>query len=424
MHSPQTMERPAHRGTTYPRTEYPRGDVDSAALEADLRAEVRFDAGSRALYATDGSIYRQVPIGVVLPRDADDVDVDAAVAVCRRHDAPILPRGCGTGLKGQTCNTAVVIDMTKYMNRILEIDPRGKRARVQPGVVCDDLSNAVKPYHLTYGAAPATHNHAVFGGMLGNNSCGVHSITAGKAQDNVYEMEVLTYDGLRLRAGPTSDEELARIIDEGGRRGEIYAGLKKLRDTYGEEMRRRYPDIPRNVAGYNLPQLLPEHGFHGARALVGSEATCVTILEATVRVVDSPPVRGLVVLGYPDAYSAADHVPQVMAYGPIGLEGFDRRLVEDERKKWMLTSALALLPPGAGWLLAEFGGQSKEEVEGKARPLIDDLKKRPATGHPVARHVQQPLPSSDGPGGGGGAGSSGLPGRRAGLIRSLKGRAR
>ncbi len=309
------------RGTVYPRTEYPSGDVDAAALEADLRdavrGEVRFDAGSRALYATDGSIYRQVPLGVVLPKDADDVE--AAVAACRRHDAPVLPRGCGTGLKGQTCNTAVVMDMTKYMNKILEIDPQAKRARVQPGVVCDDLSNAVKPHHLTYGAAPATHNHAVFGGMLGNNSCGVHSITAGKAQDNVDELEILTYDGLRLRVGQTSDDELATIIAVGGRRGEIYAGLKKLRDTYADEIRRRYPDIPRNVAGYNLPQLLPEHGFHVARALVGSEATCVTILEAKVRVVDSPPVRGLVVLGYSDAYAAADHVPQVMQFGPIGL---------------------------------------------------------------------------------------------------------
>src|SRR5205085_1672335 len=236
----------------------------------------------------------QVPIGVVIPNDAEDVI--ATVATAREFGAPILARGGGTSLAGQCCNVAVVMDMSKYMNRILALDPAGGRATVEPGVVLDKLRNAAEQFHLTFGPDPSTHNHCTLGGMIGNNSCGVHSVMAGKTDDNVEELEVLTYDGLRLRVGKTSEEELARIISEGGRRGEIYAALKSLRDRYGDLIRAHFPDIPRRVSGYNLPWLLPEKGFHVARALVGSECTCVMILEATVRLVDSPPARALLVL--------------------------------------------------------------------------------------------------------------------------------
>ncbi|HLH72894.1 MAG TPA: FAD-binding oxidoreductase, partial [Chloroflexota bacterium] len=345
-------------------------------LEAELRqvvsGEVRFDAGSRALYATDSSNYRQVPIGVVIPRDVEDVV--RAVTVCREHGAPILARGGGTSLAGQCCNVAVVFDFSKYLHHVLALDPRGKRARVQPGTVLDTLRAAAERHHLTFGPDPATHDHNTLGGMIGNNSCGVHSVMAGRTTENVEELEVLTYDGLRLRVGPTSDDELERIIRAGGRRGEIYGQLRALRDRYADLIRTRFPDIPRRVSGYALDQLLPENGFHVARALVGSECTCVTILAATVRLVDSPPVRSLVVLGYPDVFSAGDHVPDVLAHGPIALEAIDDQLAEWASLMGLHPAAIRQLPPGGGWLLVEFGGQTREEANGKAHALMEALK--------------------------------------------------
>lgn len=350
--------------------------VDAEALAADLRqrirGEVRFDDGSRALYATDASNYRQVPIGVVIPRTIEDVI--ETVAAARRFGAPILPRGGGTSLAGQCCNVAVVMDFSKYLHHILELDPEAKRARVQPGLVLDDLRDAAERHRLTFGPDPATHNHNTLGGMMGNNSCGVHSVMAGKTDDNVEELEVLTYEGLRLRVGATSDEDYRRIVREGGRKAEIYTKLRALRDRYADLIRSRYPDIPRRVSGYNLPALLPENGFHVARALIGSEGTCVTILEATVRLVESPPARSLLVLGYPDVYSAGDHIMELMAHKPIGLEGLDDFLVQDMKKKGLHPQDVALLPPGGGWLLVELGGETKEEADERARGLMQALK--------------------------------------------------
>ncbi|MDQ6643812.1 MAG: heterodisulfide reductase-related iron-sulfur binding cluster, partial [Chloroflexota bacterium] len=214
------------------------------------------------------------------------------------------------------------------------------------------------------------------GGMIGNNSCGVHSVMAGMTSDNIEELEILTYDGLRMRVGKTSDEQLARIINEGGRRGEIYARLKSLRDTYADLIRERFPKLPRRVSGYNLDQLLPENGFHVARALVGTEGTCVTVLEATARLVDSPPARSLLILGYADAYCAADHVMEILAHEPIGLEGFDSRLIDNMRKKHLQPENIVLLPEGGGWLLVEFGGENKQEADDRARGLIEELQRK------------------------------------------------
>ncbi len=343
----------------------------ASELRAAIAGEVRFDAGSRALYSTDASNYRQVPIGVVVPRTIEDVV--ETVAVCRRHGAPVLARGGGTSLAGQCCNVAVVLDFTKHLRRIVELDPAARRARVEPGLVLDDLRDASEQHGLTFGPDPATHNHCTFGGMIGNNSCGVHSVMAGKTDANVEELEVLTYDGLRLRVGATSEEELQRIVRAGGRRGEIYRRLRELRDRYAPLIRERFPDIPRCVSGYNLPWLLPENGFHVARALVGSEGTCVTFLEATVRLVPSPRHRVLVVLGYPDAYEAADHVPEILEHGPLGLEGIDDVLVEDMKKKDLHPRNVKLLPAGRGWLLVELGGDTREEAGGRARRLMEAL---------------------------------------------------
>jgi FAD/FMN-containing dehydrogenase/Fe-S oxidoreductase len=347
----------------------------AAVLRQEIRGEVRFDNGSRALYATDGSSYRQIPIGVVIPRDVDDVL--ATVAVAREFGAPVLCRGGGTSLAGQCCNAAVILDMSKYMARILEIDPARRLARVEPGVILDHLRNAAENHHLTFGPDPATHDRCTLGGMIGNNSCGVHSVMAGKTDDNIEELDILTYDGLRMKAGPTSADQLETIIREGGRRGEIYAGLKRLSDQYGDLVRQRYPNIPRRVSGYNLNYLLPENGFHVARALVGSEGTCVTVLEATCRLVESPPERVLLVIAYPDIYQCADRVPDIMAHKPIGLEGVDDLLVEYTKRKGINSEGLALLPPGGGWLFAEFGANTAQEAEAQARGLMSALGQSP-----------------------------------------------
>ncbi|HEV8542326.1 MAG TPA: FAD-binding oxidoreductase, partial [Verrucomicrobiae bacterium] len=339
-------------------------EVLARKLRRQIKGEVRFDNGSRALYATDGSNYRQTPIGVVIPKDNDDVI--ATVALCREFGAPITSRGCGTSLAGQCCNVAVIIDFSKYMNQVLEIDSVKKLARVQPGCVCDRLRDAAEEYNLTFGPDPATHAWCTLGGMLGNNSCGVHSQMAGRTSDNVEALEILTYDGERLRCGKTSKQQFEEIAQGGGRRADIYNRLGKLQQRYAALIRQRFPRIPRRVSGYNLDPLLPEEGFHVGRSLVGSEGTCVVILEALLNLVHSPPCRSLLVISYPDVFAAGDHIPDVIECSPIGLEGVDKMFVEDLRKKGLLLADLALFPEGHAFLLAEFGGSSKAEARTKA----------------------------------------------------------
>src|SRR3954463_7639089 len=225
------------------------------ALKNNVSGEVRFDAGSRALYATDGSNYRQVPIGVVIPRTIDDVV--ATVATCRRFGAPLLSRGGGTSLAGQSCNVAVVMDWSKYVNQILEINQKEQFARVHPGLVLDHLRAATKPHHLTYGPDPSTHAWCTLGGMIGNNSCGTHSQMAGKTVDNVEELDVITYDGVRLKAGWMTEDELLARANEPGHIGEIFRGIQQIQTKYTGLIHERYPNIPRRVSGYNLDQLIP-----------------------------------------------------------------------------------------------------------------------------------------------------------------------
>src|SRR5919205_1613146 len=249
---------------------------DVRALEAELkeklRGEVRFDEGYRAIYSTDSSNYRQAPLGVVVPMDPEDVV--GALSACRNHGVPVTPRGCGTSLAGQGTNAAVVIDTSRYMREIVEVDPEKKIARVQPGVIRDHLAKPLEAeYGLSFPPDTSTHAYATFGGMIGNNSCGAHSVMTGRTSDNVEELEIVLYDGTRMRVGPTSEEEFERIVARGGRKGEIYAQLKELRDRYADLIRERYPAIPRRVSGYNLDELLPEKGFNVARALVGTEGT-------------------------------------------------------------------------------------------------------------------------------------------------------
>ncbi|MBV8846879.1 MAG: FAD-binding protein [Bryobacterales bacterium] len=352
---------------------------DSQALAAELRnklrGEVRFDAGSRALYATDASNYRQVPIGVVIPRDLDDVV--ATVSIARKFGAPLLNRGGGTSLAGQCCNVAICIDWTKYLHKIVELDPDRKIARVEPGCVLDDLRKAANNHGLTFGPDPATHNHCTLGGMSGNNSCGMHAQAWGRVSENIEEFSILTYDGIQMRVGKASDQELDAFCRERGRAGDIYRGLREIRDRYGDLIRQRYPKIPRRVSGYNLDELLPENGFNVARALVGTEGTCVTFLEIKTKLVDNPKVRVLLVLGYPDVFAAGDHISEVVAHKPLACEGIDDRLLEYMHKKGLHVQDLTLLPEGNGWLMLEFGGESRDDAEQKARALMDELKNAP-----------------------------------------------
>jgi FAD/FMN-containing dehydrogenase/Fe-S oxidoreductase len=354
--------------THLPHEDFAAHQALEARLRAAVRGEVRFDPAARAMYSTDASNYRQVPIGVVLPLDAEDAA--AAVAACREFGAAVLSRGGGTSIPGNCCNVAVVLDFSKYMRRILAIDHDRRRARVEPGLVLDALRAEAERGDLTFAPDPATHSRCTLGGMIGNNSCGVHALMGGKTVDNIESLDVLLYDGTRMTLGAMTDEALEQAVAAGGRTGEIYAGLKRIRDDYASLVRERFPDIPRRVSGYNLDQLLPENGFHVARALVGSEATCVLVLEATVRLVKSPQHRQLVVLGFEDAFVAADAVPRILKSKPIGLEGFDGMLVDFLRRKRLLLDDIALLPRGRGFLLVEFGADSAEDARSQADAFV------------------------------------------------------
>ncbi|HEY6374468.1 MAG TPA: FAD-dependent oxidoreductase, partial [Edaphobacter sp.] len=235
------------------------------ALREKIRGEVRFDDTSRALYATDASNYRHIPIGLVLP--LDEADVIATVEICRHFNAPLLSRGGGTSLSGQGCNFAVILDFSKYMNKMGPVDPVSRTVHVQPGIVLDRVREAAEKFALTYAPDPATHSRCTIGGMIGNNSCGIHALMGGKTVDNVHSLDILLYDGTRMTVGPTTEAELTAHIAVGGRTGQIYAELKRLRDTYSALVREKFPNIPRRVSGFNLDELLPESSFNVARAL-------------------------------------------------------------------------------------------------------------------------------------------------------------
>ncbi|HEX4756810.1 MAG TPA: FAD-binding and (Fe-S)-binding domain-containing protein [Terracidiphilus sp.] len=352
-----------------------------ALLKKNLLGEVRFDLGSRALYAADSSNYRQLPIGVIFPRDA--ADVEAALAACLATGAAVLPRGAGTSLAGQCVNVAVVFDYSRHMNALTSIDPDAKLAFVQPGIVLDRLRDAAEHYHLTYAPDPATHSRCTLGGMIGNNSCGVHGLLGGKVVDNVQSLDILLYDGTRMTVGATSPAELAAKIQAGGRVGEIYAGLAGIRDKYAKLVREKFPRIPRRVSGYNLDELLPESTFNVARALVGSEGTCANIISATLNLTASPPYRVLTVLGFADPFLAADAVPLALEHGPIGLEGFDHLLVDFMRRKGLALRDLSQLPSGVSFLLVELGAWTPEEVRDKAENLAHACQTWPVP--PIAR---------------------------------------
>ncbi len=323
-------------------------------LRAEVRGRVRFDEAARGAYARDASHFRQVPVGVVEPETFDDVE--AALAACREHGVPVLARGGGTSLAGQCCNEAVVVDCSRHLDAIEDVDLERGVARVQPGVVLDDLQRLVAPHDLWFGPDPSTHGQCTFGGMVANNACGVHSVATGRTVDNVERLEVLTARGERFWVGPGT---------EGGHE-EITAALAGLGARHEQEIRDRFPDIPRRVSGYNLDELLGDGGPDLARALVGTEGTCALVLRAEVRLRPKPPARALAVLGYADIVEAARRAPEVLEWEPVGLEGIDAALTGG-------VAAAGALPDAGGYLFAEIPGETLAEAGERARGMVAGL---------------------------------------------------
>jgi FAD/FMN-containing dehydrogenase/Fe-S oxidoreductase len=354
-------------------------------LEQTVEGEVRFDAGAKGLYATDASNFRQVPIGVVVPRTEDDVV--AVHRACHEFGAPVLARGGGTSLSGETVNHAVVIDFSKYLHRIGK--PDGERALVcaQPGAINEEVNRATGDVGMVFGPDPSSHSRCTVGGNVGNNSCGIHSVQARhygpgpRTSDNVESLDVVTYDGARFRVGVGEEDRLEEIIATGGRKGEIYAGLRDLRDRYADAIRETYVPVermPRRVSGYNLDELLPERGFNVARALTGTEGTCVTVLEVELKLTPGLYQRTLVVVAYDGIADAADDGPSIMEWQPIGLEALDDRLIEDQQEKDMNVASISELPRSGragAWLLVQFGADSRDESVARARELAEWLKR-------------------------------------------------
>jgi FAD/FMN-containing dehydrogenase/Fe-S oxidoreductase len=355
------------------------------SLERELEGEVRFDAGSKALYATDASNYRQVPLGVVIPKTLDDVV--ATHRICHEHGAPVLPRGGGTSLSGETVNFAVVIDFSKYLTEIGDADAQTQTVVCQPGVINEQLNEKTgQQIGMIFGPDPSTHSRCTIGGNLGNNSCGIHSVQSQlygpgpRTSDSVEALEIVTYDGERFWVGVGEEDQLDEIIGAGGRKGEIYAAMRDLRDRYAELIRERYhpvDELPRRVSGYNLDELLPERGFNVARALVGTEGTCATVLQAKFKLTPALLQRTLVVVEYDELPDAAEHVPEIIEWKPIGLEALDHLLIEDQLEKGEHVSDIEELPrrdrPDAAWLLVQFGADSNEESQATAERFRDWL---------------------------------------------------
>ncbi len=350
--------------------------LDSLKLELARRieGEVRFDPGTRAAYATDASNYRQAPVGVVIPRH--EGDVIAAFAIARENSMPILARGAGTSLAGQACNAALVLDFSKYMNRVIAIDPGARTALVEPGVVQSHLNAALAPHGLFFAPDPSTKDRCTVGGMIGNNSCGAHSAAYGKTVDNVEALEVVLYDGTRLSlTGPMADAEIGAAIARGGREGELYSAVRELRDRSADSVRAHFPKLPRRVSGYNIDELMPERGFNLARAIVGSEGTLAAVVRATIRAVPRPRELGLAVLGFDDVFIAADQTPWILEHRPEALEGFDQNLPEFARIKAM--PGVRFLPAGRAFLLVELGGASQDEARERAERVIENARRGP-----------------------------------------------
>lgn len=359
-------------------------------LSRVVAGEVRFDAMSRLLYSTDASMYQVDPVGVVMPRDADDVQ--AAITVARANGVALLPRGGGTSLTGQTVNHALVMDFSRSMHRILEVNRDELWARVQPGVVQDEINAHVRPFGLLFGPDTSTSSRATLGGMLGNNSGGSHSIAYGLTVNHVIEITAILADGTRVVFGDVDDAAFAAKCRLTGLEGEIYRSVARIRDEYGEEVRKLVPGHWRRVAGYNLNELVPElrarfgrpphevradaHGGHGhrplnmARLVVGSEGTLLSIVEAKLRLSVRPKKTALDVVHYRTIQEALESSASILETGPYAAELTDKMILDLARGNIEQSQRMGFVQgdPGA-IMIVEYAGDTETEVRAKIEGL-------------------------------------------------------
>lgn len=329
--------------------------MKESALYRELRRAIRGEISESPIriaeYSSDASNYRVAPRIVAFPEDAADLAVITEVS--RSTGVPLTLRGGGTSVAGNAIGPGIVADTSVHMNKVLELDPDSRVALVQPGTILSTLQLAAAPYGLRFGPDPSTQSRASLGGMIGNNACGAHTVAYGRTSDNVVGLDVIDGVGRRFHAG----QDLSPI-----------PGLRELVSTNLATLRREFGTFGRQMSGYSLEHLLPENGSNLAKALVGSEGTIASVLEATLALVPVSPAPVLVILTYPDMASAADAVPALLAHHPLAMEGMDARLIDAVRKH-RGASAVPELPDGGGLLMVEVGGQSQGEALASARKL-------------------------------------------------------
>jgi FAD/FMN-containing dehydrogenase/Fe-S oxidoreductase len=341
-------------------------------LEQELRrvveGDVRFDTYSRLLYSTDASMYQVEPIGVVIPRHADDVQ--AALKVANRWNVPVLPRGGGTSLTGQTVNHAVVLDYSAHLNQLLEVNQEELWARVQPGLVQEELNQHLRPMGLLFGPDTSTANRATLGGMIGNNSGGSHSIAYGLTIEHVIELTTLLADGSRAVFGEITPQVFAEKMKLPGLEGEIYRQVAQIKNIYREEIVARYPKYWRRVCGYNLDELVEDQPLNLARLIVGSEGTLLNVIEAKVRVVERPKKTALVILHYKDMQEALESSQVILETGPYSLELTDKMILDLARANLELSKRMSFIQGDPAVILGvEYAGESDVEVRSKVEAL-------------------------------------------------------
>ncbi len=341
-------------------------------LEQELRraveGDVRFDAYSRLLYSTDASMYQMEPIGVVVPRHAGDVQ--AVLEIANRGNVAVLPRGGGTSLTGQTVNRAVVMDFSRFMNNVLEVNEEELWARVQPGLVQDELNHHVRSLGLLFGPDTSTSNRATIGGMLGNNSGGSHSIAYGLTVEHVIELTALLGDGSRVVFGEVTPEGFRAKMRASGLEGQIYREVARLRDQYAGEIRARYPKHWRRVCGYNLDELVKDRPLNMARVIVGSEGTLVTILEAKMRLVKRPKATAIDVIHYHDMQEALESSQTILETGPYAVELTDKMILDLARGNIEQSQRMGFVQGDpAAILIVEYAGDTAAEVKSKVEAL-------------------------------------------------------
>jgi len=377
--------------------DYQSDDVDRPGLVADLDSlvdgDVRFDEYTRQLYATDASAYEVTPVGVVFPTDT--ADVSAVVEYCADREIPVLPRGGGTSLAGQAVNEAVVLDFSRHMDAVLDVDPDAREARTQAGTILEDLNAACEPHGLKFAPDPAAGNRSVVGGAIGNNSTGAHSLKYGKTDAYVEECEVVLSDGTVTTFGETSLDDLRDGADPDGDLLErIYAEVIRILDEDADEIDARYPDLKRNVSGYNLDVLVEEareaqrasNEAHGeivspreadsinlARLLAGSEGTLAIVTEATVSLEPIPETKSLALLTYRSVVDAMEDVPRILEHDAAAVELIDDVLLDLARNTAEFEDVADLVPDGAeAALLVEFYAEDDEDGEAKVADLLTD----------------------------------------------------